>query len=156
MEGRVNIHPSVDAQSLEPSLYQAHLSYKEVVCPDLYDQLIAQTEASTLTAANQLLITKSKDYLVQQTYLYYLLNQGAIAYPKGLRVVTGQNEDLPSVDWLKQMMQQVRSSSEYARVYITRFLCDHQADYPLWNCCSTLASTRTTISAGVQKNKKRY
>lgn len=104
----------------------------KILCKALYDQLLVEIAADTLTVANTALLPFVKDYLIYKTYARYLLNANAISTPGGIRVQSEATSEPASDKFVAELIRQSNNDANFYQDTLVDFLDCNVADYPLW------------------------
>ena len=131
----------------------------KILCQALYDQLLVEIAAETLTAANISLLPYLKDYLIYKTYSRYLLNANVMSTPGGLRVQSDTTSDPASDKQVSEIMRQSDNDANFYQDKLANFLDCNSIDYPLWVgtvCdCSQSRATKGGVFTKVGGSKGR-
>jgi hypothetical protein len=104
----------------------------KILCQALYDQMLVEIAASTLTTANTALLPYLKDYLIYKTYSRYLLNANAMSTPGGIRVQSDATSEPASDKYVAELMRQSDNDANFYQDKLVNFLDINYLDYPLW------------------------
>lgn len=104
----------------------------KILCQALYDQLLVEIAADSLTAANTALMPYLKDYLIYKTYERYLLNANALSTPGGIRVQSDATSEPASDKYIAELMRQADNDANFYQDKLVNFLDINYLDYPLW------------------------
>jgi len=104
----------------------------KILCQALYDQLLTEIAAGTLTTANTALLPFLKDYLIYKTYSRYLLNAPILSTPGGLRVQVDATSEPASDKLIAEIMRQSDGDANFYQDLLVNFLDCNVDDYPLW------------------------
>ena len=121
----------------------------KIQCQALYDQILTEIAASTLTTANTALLPYLKDYLIYKTYSRYLLNANVMSTPGGLRVQTDATSDPASDKQVAEIMRQSDNDANFYQDKLVNFLDCNSSDYPLWEDTICDCSQSRTSKGGV-------
>lgn len=130
---RADITPNIQTAKLKSYLGVVQEKYAlKILCQALYDELLTQIAASSLTAVNTLLLPYVKDYLIYKTYSRYLLNANTLSTPAGLRVQTDTTSEAASDPTITALVKQADGDANFFQDQLATFLKCNDTDYPLW------------------------
>lgn len=123
----------------------------KILCQALYDQLLTEIAAGTLTTENTALLPFLKDYLIYKTYSRYLLNANAMSTPGGIRVQVDATSEPASDKFISELMRQSDGDANFYQDLLVNFLDCNVNDYPLWkdtvcDCNKSRATKGNTFS----------
>lgn len=132
-EGSV-LHGNVDSKLIGMAMREAQdIHTREVLGTALYNQIIEQFKTSTLTTANELLL----ESYIKPMQKYYILKEflmyGWIKLANS-SIGTRDAEDLTTAfdSGINRMEDKFTQKAEYWRTRLIKYLCDNQANYPLY------------------------
>jgi len=143
---RADITANIQTQKLKTYLGVIQEQYAlKILCKALYDQLLVEIAADTLTDANTALLPFVKDYLIYKTYARYLLNANAMSTPAGIRVQVDATSDPASDKFVAELMRQAGNDANFYQDQLADFLDCNSTDYPLWEdtICDCRRQNRT-------------
>lgn len=157
---RVDLSDNILSKYIVPSIALVQDRYiKKILCKLFYDELIAQIDASTLTAANDTLVDDYiKPAMVYRSYARYLANSNVFSTPSGFRKYKEENSDTAEVADMQALMNQANSDAAYYERELIDYLENNEDDYPTFrdNCkCGPKISSGfkiTSIGKGYKKD----
>jgi hypothetical protein len=157
---RVDLNQTILQKYIIPNIALVQDRYvKKILCTDFYNELLEQVEESTLTTANETLMTYYiKPYMVYRSYARYTVGANIYSTNAGFRKFKEDNSDSASNSDMNGIVSQADSDAQYYENELTQFLEDNASDYPTWatECnCTKKSITNFKISkigTGIKKN----
>lgn len=128
------LNENADIKVVEPNIKLAQDLYIHTTLgTDLYNAILSQVSSSTLTAANETLLT---DWIKPclKHYVLYELGRDLLYKWMNKGVVTKSSDNSQPVDHsvINQIRQEYKDIAEWYRENMIKFLCHNEVDYPLY------------------------
>jgi hypothetical protein len=132
-EGYVDLSTNIDDRYINPHIRSAQREIlKPILCEDLYDVLVSQNDADSLTYENAELYEYVKECLIFYAYKEYLFWSQKRSTPQGVvKKRSDQSDQLPDTE-LADMINNVDIKAKFYEGELRKFLKDNEDDYPLW------------------------
>lgn len=142
---------SLDMDIINPLVLEMQEMYiQPILGSTLYNELLTQVDAGTLTAANTTLLNDH----IQPCLIKWIEYEAPIELTykfssKGLVKRTGEDTEAVDSSEIKDLMDRLKNKAEWYSERVTKFLCENEADYPSYR-------TPGTGEDVIQPNKSNY
>lgn len=134
VKSQTEIHENTDDNLIKPIIQDCqNMFIQPILGSDLYNEIISQIKADTLTDLNKTLIN---DYLVMPMLKWITaeyIRQGSYKITnKGIVTMSGDNASVASQDELMDMSQRFLNKAEWYAQRTTMYLIENEEQYPLY------------------------
>lgn len=128
------IEQNYDKDQLAVVIYTTQqMEIKPLIGSGLYDELDSQITANTLTALNTTLLNKIKDALRFFVISEWPFVSNYKMRSKGIQTIEGDKSSSVGIEELVQLTQRYKDKAQVFADRVTKYLCENQSDYPLFN-----------------------
>lgn len=133
-KNRASISPNILTETFKQSAGKEQQKYaKKILCKALYEEILEQIDADTLTPANEELVDDYlKDYLVYKIYADYVITANFLATPSGFRIQTDQTSTVVTDEQMSTITSKAKEDANYFQDELVNFLTCNSTNYPLW------------------------
>lgn len=150
LKENTGINTNIEFKDMRPTIIAAQdMQIQQAIGSPMYNELKNEITTSTLTAANETLLT---DY-IQPALMYWVLAEAplVISYKfanKGIVSHDSDNASPASLNEINFLAQKYKTKAEWYTERITSFLCANHLDYPTYD--------GEVPDGGIQPNQNQY
>lgn len=128
------INENVDSKLIEPTIINVQELYLyDVLGKDLYNEIITQVNASSVTSLNQTLLNDYVEpYLINKVISEAVIDLNFKIRNKGIQTNSSDNGQPVGLTELSQLQGKYNNLAEGYKTKIENFLCENGTDYPLY------------------------
>jgi hypothetical protein len=104
----------------------------KILCQDLYDEIIDQTETPPMSEYNTELLPYVKDFLIYKAYARYTVGGNLLATAAGFRVAKNDIDDPASSAEMENIRSLANQDANFYQERLVNFLIKNVDNYPLW------------------------
>lgn len=160
LEINCDLDESVASNKVDIRTQVLQLNYIEpILGEDLFDELLEQVEANTLTALNEALIEEIKPALSWLVYSDLVIYLNVSSTASGMVKSVGESFTLADKEELASISKTAFGHWQTYERRLLRFLEKNKTDYPLWDdkvCYKRGIAGYPISSIGGQQNKIKY
>ena len=155
---QVDISQQTPEKKINPIIWKTErFKLAPVICKPLYDELLEQSEASTLTVANQTLIDDYiTPYVVEYAYSRYLKESNTHGTISGMSFIQGDNTGDISENKTSDLIKTHEYDAESFKATLVSFLSANVDTYPLYTDCCVKQSSSSFMFGSVQSAEQKY
>jgi len=134
----VPINQSVEMSAINPFLESAQLLFiRDILGSKLYDEVLTQYSAQTLTANNTTLVTYIKPCVCWRAFELYLPFAKNEVRNKGVVSLTGEFETSSDLENLKYIRNEAKNISEFYESQLKNYLENYSVSFPFYTSPDT-------------------
>lgn len=137
-EGTI-LNENADIKVIKPNIKLAQDMYIHTTLgTDLYNQILSQVDANTLTVANTTLLVDWIKPCLKHFVLYHLGRDLLYKWMnKGIVTKSSDNSSPVDADVLNSIRTEYQDIAQWYRENLIKFLCAHESDYPSYTTNNT-------------------
>lgn len=151
------VSENLDNKLLEPTIISVQDLYlRDILGKDLYDELITQINANTVTSLNQTLLNDYiEPYLINKVISESVIDLTYKLRNKAIMTTNSDFGQVANLTDLSKVQGQYNNRAEGYRNLLETYMCDNGSDYPLY-CPKNKESTIGGLYLGNPRCKNRY